>query len=187
MRNPIRMHPAVERASSQPRVGLFVDGENLYGTLRVPGRARSLRFESLLAHAASLGRLVHSAVYLGRGADDDRTLPLAIALKHLGFHRVLERKRRRLTDGRQKSACDILIAMDVWQAAVSGEVDAIVLVTGDGDFVPLVERMVDLGIAVHVVGAEHHTAPELLVASTRWTNVDQVPGFVVELEPAEAA
>ncbi|MDE2737893.1 MAG: NYN domain-containing protein [Paracoccaceae bacterium] len=46
------------------------------------------------------------------------------------------------SDGRDlERGIDVLLTLDAYEAAISNKMDIIVLVTGDGDFVPLVERL----------------------------------------------
>jgi len=155
-----------------------LDIDNLYLGARDagPGGA-SLEFGALLSHAGSLGRVVTAAAFLSRSADDSGPLSLPIALKHLGYDRVVLLRRRRMAENRQKSACDIALTMDAWAAVFRREIDVLVLGSGDGDFLPLVDRTVELGLAVHVIGPNGSTAPELLIAATRFLNSSDVTGF----------
>ncbi|MBI5169772.1 MAG: NYN domain-containing protein [Candidatus Eisenbacteria bacterium] len=175
--------PASQSAQHGSRVALFVDGENLYGYSHSLGTPHDMHYEALLAYAARLGALEHSAIYLGAALPSDGLSRFMIALKHQGFTRVKMRLRRPLADGRQKSCCDMIITMEAWEAALSGRFDKVVFVTGDGDFVPVLERMAERGIEVHVIGPDRRSAPELLIASHTFTNASRVPGLI-ELHPA---
>lgn len=174
---------AVSGGVEFPRVGVFLDVDNLYLTSRHgPSGPVRLRYEALLSLARGLGRPVLTAAYLSLAPDDQCSMSLPIALKHVGFSRVVPMRRRRLVAGRQKSSCDIVMAMEAWGAVIRREVDVLMLGTGDGDFVPLVERVIELGVPVHVVGGASAAAPELLVAATSFTNAREVPDF---LRPAD--
>ena len=67
--------------------------------------------------------------------------------------------------------------MDVWEAAVKNEVDIVVLLSGDSDFVPLVERLVERGVEVHVIGPDGGTAWELAIAATHFLYAGQLDGL----------
>jgi uncharacterized LabA/DUF88 family protein len=103
---------------------------------------------------------------------------MLIALKQAGFDRMVVRALRQRPDGQSKSDIDTVITMDVWEAAVKGEVDVVVLCSGDSDSVPLVERLVERGIPVHVIGPDRGTAWELIVAATRFHYASQLEGFI---------
>ncbi|MFN8588692.1 MAG: NYN domain-containing protein [Candidatus Eisenbacteria bacterium] len=171
--------PASQFAQTGSRVALFVDGENLYGYSRSLDTPHSMHYDALLAYAARLGALEHSAFYLGAALPSDTVNRFMLALKRQGWTRVKLRLRRPLADGRQKSCCDMIITMEAWEAALSGRYDKVVFVTGDGDFVPVLERMSERGIEVHVIGPDARSAPELFVAAHTYTHASKVPGLVV--------
>jgi uncharacterized LabA/DUF88 family protein len=53
------------------------------------------------------------------------------------------------------------------------KLDTVVLVTGDGDFVPLVEMLKAHGCRVEVVSFRRSTAIELIDASTQYTAIEE--------------
>jgi NYN domain len=65
---------------------------------------------------------------------------------------------------RQKQV-DILLAVDMMNHAVRGNMRRAVLFTGDQDFIPVVESLVDLGLLVQVRGDRRHTSMELADAA----------------------
>lgn len=162
----------------QPEVILAVDAENLFGCLNGNGK---LDYKALLNFARSLGILSRAMVYtsidpgVASGNDNRKFL---IALKMMGFDQVVARPRRQQPDGKVKSPIDVIMAMDLWEAASRKKLDILVLATGDSDFVPLVERLVDHGIKVYVVGPDQATAWELIVASTRFLKASEIEGLV---------
>lgn len=101
-----------------------------------------------------------------------------VALKSMGFNKVVARHLRERPGGTVKSDADISLAMDVWEVASRPSLRRVILASGDSDFLPLVERLVAKGIEVFVVGPERATAWELIVTATKFWNTAQIPGFV---------
>lgn len=166
---------------AQKRVLLAMDQANLYWYASQNGER--ICYEALLAYAAELGRLTHSAIYVARPKpDQDRAFLLK--LKDLGFSRVVARALRQRPEGRSKSDIDTIMAMDLWQAVLKRETDSVALVSGDSDFVPLVEGITARGTPVCVIGPNGSTAWELKVAATHFVDARDVPGL---LEPMTEA
>lgn len=132
-----------------------------------------------LAYAARHGTVMQAGFYGVRcNGVGERDRQLLIALKQAGFNRMVVRPLRQRTDGTNKSDIDTVIAMDVWEAATRNEIDIVVLLSGDSDFVPLVERLVERGIEVHVIGPDRGTAWELAIAATYFLYASQLEGLV---------
>jgi hypothetical protein len=65
---------------------------------------------------------------------------------------------------RQKGV-DILLAVDMMNHAVRQNMVSAILLSGDGDFQPLVEAVVQMGLFVTLAGDINHTSRELAVAA----------------------
>ena len=157
------------------RVLLAVDSANLYCNACQNGER--LDYRALLDYAARLGQVVQAGLYTVR-ARDGQDRDFLLKAKGLGFGRIVARPARQRPDGKHKSDIDTVIAMDVWQAVLASEVDAVVLASGDSDFVPLVERITERGMPVWIVGPNGSTAWELVVAATQFVDAKDVPGLL---------
>ncbi|MGE0212341.1 MAG: NYN domain-containing protein [Parvibaculaceae bacterium] len=134
------------------RVGLFIDGANLYAT------AKSLQFDidyrKLLHHFRSRARLLR-AIYYTALMDDAEYSPIRPLIDWLDYngYRVVTKPAKEFTDslGRRKikGNMDIELAVDVMRLA--DQLDHIVLFSGDGDFRSLVEAVQGRGRRVSVV------------------------------------
>jgi uncharacterized LabA/DUF88 family protein len=134
------------------RIGLFIDGANLYSA------ARALDFDidyrKLLEEFKKRGRLVRANYYTALLENDDYTpiRPLVDWLDYNGFS-IVTKAAREYTDenGRRriKGDMDVEIAVDVMEAA--GYLDHIILFSGDGDFRKVVEAVQRRGVRVSVV------------------------------------
>lgn len=148
----------------------------------------NLHYGAALAYGSRQGTVRQAGFYAARvNGLPERERRRLIELKQAGFNRIVVRPLRQRGDGSVKSDIDTVIAMDVWAAVVRKEVDVVALFSGDSDFVPLVERMVELGIEVHVVGPDRCTAWELAAAATCFLYASQLDGFTQPLPPAREA
>lgn len=105
-------------------------------------------------------------------------LTLVCNPKLISLYRVVTKPIKRMADGNIKANMDMEIAMEVLDQAPY--LDEIVLITGDGDFTSLVNRLVQRGKFVSVIGPDRFTAPELIQACHAFLNFSQIPGA---LEP----
>lgn len=156
------------------RVLVAIDTANLYAQARDNGGR--INYRALLNYANKLGTVVKSGAYVPQNNGNIRGL--LVALKTIGYSNVVVRPLRHRPGGRHKSDLDTVIAMDVWEAALLGEIDVVVLASGDSDFCPLVERLVERGIAVHVIGPDRGTAWEMIVAANQFLHTSQVEGLL---------
>lgn len=148
-----------------PRVGLFVDVQNMFYGARE--RGARLDVETLLAAASSGRQLVRAVAYLVESRDIDQS-----AFIHLLQAKKYEVKRKPLrvrTDGSMKGNWDLEMALD---ALITAEhLDVVVLATGDGDFVPLVRQLKLRGLRVEVYGFPRSSAPDLREAADRFVAI----------------
>lgn len=144
----------------QERVGLFIDGANLYAA------AKALNFDidykRLLAVFASKGHLIRALYYTALIENDDYSpiRPLVDWLDYNGYTMVTK-PAKEFTDaaGRRKikGNMDIELAIDVMEMAPA--LDHIVLFSGDGDFRRLVEAVQLKGLRVTVVSTVKSSPP----------------------------
>ncbi len=135
------------------RIGLFIDGANLYAT------ARSLNldidYRKLLGLFRDSGHLVRANYYTAimEDAEYSPIRPLVDWLDYNGYS-VITKPTKEFTDavtGRRKikGNMDIEIAVDIMSMA--GLINHVVLFSGDGDFRSLVEAVQRKGCRVTVV------------------------------------
>jgi uncharacterized LabA/DUF88 family protein len=142
------------------RIGLFIDGSNLYAA------ARALNFDidykKLLDLFASKGRLIRAFYYTALIEDQEYSpiRPLVDWLDYNGYTMVTK-PTKEFTDalGRRKikGNMDIELAIDVMEMAQ--HLDHVVLFSGDGDFRRLVEAVQRKGVRVTVVSTVRSQPP----------------------------
>ncbi|TCS64221.1 uncharacterized LabA/DUF88 family protein [Varunaivibrio sulfuroxidans] len=136
----------------QQRIGLFIDGSNLYAAAKALGF--DIDYKRLLDHFAAKGQLVRAFYYTAL-LDDQEYSPLRPLVDWLDYngYTMVTKPTKEFTDaaGRRKikGNMDIELAIDVMEMAV--HLDHIVLFSGDGDFRRLVEAVQRKGLRVTVV------------------------------------
>jgi uncharacterized LabA/DUF88 family protein len=136
----------------QERVGLFVDGANLYATARALGF--DIDYKRLLELFKGKCQLVRAFYYTALVEDQEYSpiRPLIDWLDYNGYTMVTK-PTKEFTDsaGRRKlkGNMDIELAIDVLEMA--DHLTHIVLFSGDGDFRRLVEAVQRKGVRVTVV------------------------------------
>lgn len=74
---------------------------------------------------------------------------------------MLARVFKKPSKSQKSRLVDISITLDTLVAAYTHQIDTIVLITGDGDFVPVVRELMHQGIKVHCLGLSSGLNPEL--------------------------
>jgi len=142
------------------RIGLFIDGANLYAASRTLGI--DIDYKRLYDEFAAQGRLIRASNYTALTDDQDYSLtrPLIDWLDYNGYTMVTKTTKE-LTDStgrcKIKGNMDIKLAVDVMEMAPV--FDYIVLFSGDGDSCRVVEAAQRRGTRVSVVSTVRTTPP----------------------------
>ncbi len=145
---------------SEERIGLFIDGSNLYAAARALGF--DIDYKRLLELFADKGHLIRAFYYTALMEDQEYSpiRPLVDWLDYNGYTMVTK-PTKEFTDatGRRKikGNMDIELAIDVMEMAE--HLDHIVLFSGDGDFRRLVEAVQRKGVRVTVVSTVRSQPP----------------------------
>lgn len=139
-------------------IALFVDVQNIYYTTR-QGLNGQFNYRKLWQLVSEQGNIVTANAYaIDRG--DEKQRSFQATLKSIGFSVKLKPFIQR-SDGSAKGDWDVGIAIDVMQAAP--KVDKVILLSGDGDFDLLLERIKkDYGVSTEVYGVKSLTADSLI-------------------------
>ena len=147
---------------------ILVDVQNVYYTTR---QAFNRRFDynTFWSSVTSEGQVVKAIAYaIDRG--DKKQREFQNILRAIGFEVKLKPFIQR-SDGSAKGDWDVGIAIDALEYAA--EVDRVVLVSGDGDFDLLVDKLrVDKGKHVDVYGVAPLTADSLARAASRFIPIE---------------
>ena len=140
----------------EQRVGVFIDTQNLYHSARNLYNAR-VNFGAVLKDAVAGRKLVRAVAYvITTEAGDEKNF--FEALSKLG----IETKTKDLqifAGGAKKADWDVGLAVDAIK--MSPRLDSVVIISGDGDFIPLVEYLQTIGVQVEVVSFGKSTSGKL--------------------------
>ncbi len=138
------------------RVGIFVDVQNIFYAAK-PFNAR-LDFEKLLELSVGKRRLIRAIAYVVQSPDVDQSN--FISMLQQKSYEVKIKDLRQRSDGSAKGDWDMGMAIDIMRFV--DKLDIVVLVSGDGDFVPLVDLVKTLGPRVEVISFTYNTARDLI-------------------------
>jgi len=165
------------------RVAVLVDVQNLfYAAKHVLGGR--IHYERLL-HVMVGGRgLVRAFAYVVRDPDVEMGSFLN-ALHGCGFDLRVKTSRKR-PDGTTRGAWRVGLALAA--LALAPRIDTLILASGNGELVPVVERVRALGVATEVWGVEQATAVDLLDVADRFEPITGELLYVsTSPEPVSAA
>ncbi len=151
------------------KIAIFADVQNIYYTTR-DCFGRQFNYRELWRRIEEQGEIVLANSY-AIARNDDGQRRFQDALREIGFTVRLKPFIQR-SDGSAKGDWDVGITIDVMESAP--EVDTIVLLSGDGDFAMLLDKVRDKhGVATEVYGVESLTAHALIDAASHWHPIDE--------------
>jgi len=150
------------------RCAILVDVQNMFYSAKHQYGGR-INYDHLLEAASRRRKIVRAIAYAVRTAEIDQEKFLDL-LYNLGFEVKMKDLKVR-ADGTAKGDWDMGIAIDA--ISLVDKVDCIVLVSGDGDYVPLVEHLKARGCRVEVYAFPSNTAQELIEAATEFFPMDE--------------
>ena len=166
---------------SDERIGLFIDGSNLYAAARA--LAFDIDYKRLLDVFAKKGRLIRAFYYTALIEDQEYSpiRPLVDWLDYNGYTMVTK-PAKEFTDsaGRRKIKGNMDIELAVDMIEMAPVLDHIVLFSGDGDFRRLVEAVQHKGLRVTVVSTVRSQPP--MVADELRRQAD----YFIELQDLQA-
>ncbi|TPQ26058.1 NYN domain-containing protein [Methylomonas sp. EFPC3] len=149
------------------RVAIFADVQNIYYTTRERYQ-KHFNYTAFWRHATNDKQVVAAFAYaIDRG--DSKQQSFQNILKTIGFTVKLKPYIQR-RDGSTKGDWDVGITVDVLDFA--RQVDRVVLLSGDGDFEILLNKVRrDFGVACDVYGVRSLTAPALIAAADNFVAI----------------
>ncbi|MEN9621596.1 MAG: hypothetical protein RLZZ67_30 [Candidatus Parcubacteria bacterium] len=160
---------------SNQRVGVFIDAQNLYHSAKNLHHGR-VNFENVLADALADRQLVRAIAYVIT-TESGEEKNFFDALAKIG----IETKTKDLqifSSGSKKADWDVGLAIDAVKLA--DKLDVVVLASGDGDFVPLVEYLKMNGCQVEVITFGKSASGKLKEAADDFVDMDaDVPRYVM--------
>ena len=154
----------------EQRVGVFIDAQNLYHSAKNLYKKR-VNFASVLESAVEGRHLVRAIAYVIT-TESGEEKGFFEALENMG----IETKTKDLQiffGGAKKADWDVGIAIDAVRLA--SKLDTVVLASGDGDFIPLVEYLKSMGVQVEVLSFGKSSSSKLIEVSDDFVDLDEEP------------
>ncbi|MDD5110473.1 MAG: NYN domain-containing protein [Patescibacteria group bacterium] len=157
------------------RIGIFVDVANMYHSAKNLYGAR-LNFKEVLKVAVANRRLIRAIAYVIKSNSSEEQ-GFFDALEKSGFE-VKYKDLQVYASGAKKADWDVGMAVDAVKLA--DKLDTVVLVTGDGDFIPLVIYLKEkYGCKVEVISFGRTTSGKLLETVDDFINLDSDKKFLL--------
>lgn len=138
------------------RVAVFIDTQNMYHSAKHIYN-RKVNFAALVEAAVGPRVLVRAIAYVAKSKDNTEQA-FFDALQQQGIELKIKDVQE-FASGAKKADWDVGMAVDA--ISVSPKVDVVVLVTGDGDFCPLVEYLKGHGVICEVAAFKESTNARL--------------------------
>ena len=170
------------------RVGIFIDVQNLYHSAKNLYRGGRVNYGELMKHLVGDRQLIRALAYVvrseipgGEHGGTDR-LPSGEGAFFEALHKsgldLRSKDLQTFGDGTKKGDWDVGLAVDAIR--MSNHLDVIVLVTGDGDFIPLVEYLRwGMGRIVEVAAFKRSCSMKLQESVDRFINVEDIPRIII--------
>lgn len=158
----------------EQRVGILVDVSNMYHSAKNLYKKR-VNYEQILREAVAGRKLIRATAYVVKTETEEET-HFFEALSQQGFE-IKMKELQIFTGGIKKADWDVGIAVDAIKLAP--KLDVIVLVTGDGDFYPLVNYLQNTtGCLVEIMAFRQTASSKLIEESDDFINLSENRKFL---------
>ncbi len=150
----------------EQRVEVLIDVQNLYHSARNLHQAK-VNFQEVLKSAIAGRKFIRAFAYVVKTKTGEEK-PFFDALSNFGIE-MRVKDLQEFYDGQKKADWDVGIVVDAIRTAPG--VDVVVLCSGDGDFIPLVEYLKNQGKRVEVVAFGKTTSSGLKEVADEFTDI----------------
>lgn len=161
---------------SNERVGVFVDVANLLYSARTLNL--SIDFGRLLDFLRGNRRLIRAHAYCPTSPQPGAEQMFLQAVKGLGY-RITTKHYKTFSSGAKKADLDLDLCMDVVRLVDGRAVDCIVLVSGDSDFMPMLDYCSDHGVRVEVAAFDEAMSATLRQSCDLFVNLSMLDEVLV--------
>lgn len=159
----------------EQRVGILVDVSNMYHSAKNLYN-KKVNFKEILTKAVAGRKLIRATAYVITAENEEET-PFFEALSQQGFE-VRMKELQVFSGGAKKGDWDVGIAVDAIKLA--NKLDVIVLVTGDGDYLPLVNYLQNTtGCLVEIMAFRKTCSSRLIEEADDFTDLSSDNKFLI--------
>ena len=161
------------------RVAILIDTQNLYHSAKNLYKAK-VNFGAVVKTALGNRKLIRAVSYVVN-TESGEEAPFFEALEKVGIE-IKTKDLQIFYGGAKKADWDVGMAVDAIKLA--HKVDAIVLVTGDGDFIPLVEYVKSQGCQVEAITFGRSASSRLKETVDDFIDMDDNPhNYLIGFKP----
>lgn len=165
----------------EQRVAILIDTQNLYHSAKNLYRTK-VNFGNVVKTALGNRKLIRALSYVVNTESGEESAFFE-ALEKLGIE-IKTKDLQIFYGGAKKADWDVGLAIDAIKLA--HKVDAIVLATGDGDFIPLVEYVKSQGCQVECITFGRSASSRLRETVDDFIDMDENPHqFLIGYKPAK--
>lgn len=152
----------------EQRVGVFIDVQNMYYSAKNLYNAK-VNFGNILETAVGNRKLIRAIAYVVKTKTGEEKVFFE-ALEKLGLE--TREKELMIYDGAKKADWDVGICID--SIALADRLDVIVIISGDGDFIPLVQYLkMNKGCRVESMAFRETTSTKLVETVDNFIDLSQ--------------
>lgn len=161
------------------RVGIFIDVQNVYHSARNLYQSR-VNFDQLIKELIGDRSLIRAMAYVVKSETALGEDSFFGALKKTGLE--LRIKDLQIYPGGSKKA-DWDVGMAVDAIRMAGFLDVVILVTGDGDFIPLVDYLKwGTGKQVEVAAFSRTSSGKLREVADKFIEIENLPKILLKIK-----
>lgn len=159
------------------RVGIFVDVQNLYHSSKNLYRAR-VNYKELMKELVAGRNLITAFAYVVKSETAEGETAFFDALEKSGLE-LRSKDLQIFAGGMKKADWDVGMAVDAIR--MSETLDVVILVTGDGDFIPLVEYLKwGRGKTVEVAAFGRSASGKIKEAADQFVDLEKLPRVIMK-------
>jgi len=155
------------------RVGVLVDVQNMYYSAKSIHNKKT-DFQEILKVAGAGRKIVRATAYCI--TTKEGTEEKFIESLRKANYEIKAKELQIFKDGAKKGDWDVGIAIDAIKLA--NNLDVIVIVSGDGDYIPLVKYLqFNQGVQVEIMAFEESCSQNLILEADEFTNLSNYKSF----------
>lgn len=160
----------------EQRVGVLVDVSNMYHSAKNLYKRR-VNYQEVLRNAVAGRKLIRATAYVVK-TENEEGMAFFEALSQQGFE-VQMKDLQIFAGGAKKADWDVGIAVDAIK--LGPKLDVIVLVTGDGDYIPLVNYLQNtFGCLVEIAAFRQTTSSRLIEEADDFINLSENKKYLLK-------
>ncbi len=163
---------------SYSRVMVFIDYRNIFNSVRYLDDSLRMDLEALVKRLVGKRNLIGAYVFDARKMytdGSDETISMHNALRDQGF-RVIARESIVYKEGHiEQKEVDVSMACEMLEHALNNHYDVAIVISGDRDFVPAIQKIQSAGKRVEVAAFDDVYNEESRRSADRFYRLNEIP------------